>query len=141
VLAVVFCIAALSSLGLPGLNSFVGEFLALLGAFRANITFGVLGTLVVIPAAWYLLRFFQGVMEGPTPQSESGGAGRVRTTVARDLNGLDLAVLVPLLALMVLIGFFPGILPERIEPSVTGSVLLGQHPSQTTPPPLNVTSH
>ncbi|MDE8344157.1 MAG: NADH-quinone oxidoreductase subunit M, partial [Acidocella sp.] len=67
ILATVFAIATLSSLGLPGLNSFAGEFLALLGAFRANIAFGVLGTLVVIPAAWYLLRFFQGVMEGPLP--------------------------------------------------------------------------
>src|SRR5579871_1191645 len=61
-LAVAFLIAALSSLGLPGLNSFAGEFLALLGTFHANMVYGVLGTLVVIPAAWYLLRFFQSVM-------------------------------------------------------------------------------
>ncbi len=139
-LAVVFCIAALSSLGLPGLNSFAGEFLALLGAFRSNIAFGVLGTLVVIPAAWYLLRFFQGVMEGPTPTLTDGvGTARPRTAVARDLNAGDLAVLVPLLALMVLLGFFPGPLPERIEPSVTTSVLVGQQlPSS---PDLPVLTH
>ena len=64
VLATVMFIAVLSSLGLPGLNSFAGEFLAFLGAFRSNVVFGTLGTVVVVPAAWYLIRFFQGVMEG-----------------------------------------------------------------------------
>src|SRR6266567_3616505 len=63
ILATVMLIAVLSSLGLPGLNSFAGEFLALLGAFRNNVIFGTLGTIVIIPAAWYLIRFFQEVME------------------------------------------------------------------------------
>src|SRR5438876_7469577 len=66
ILATVMLIAVLSSLGLPGLNNFAGEFLTLLGVFRANAVFGVLGTLVVIPAAWYLIRFFLEVMEGPS---------------------------------------------------------------------------
>lgn len=126
ILAVVFGIAALSSLGLPGLNSFAGEFLAFLGAFRANPLFGTLGTLVVIPAAWYMLRFFQGVMQGPPaedavasstatgPEQRPGDLGR-----ARDLRAGDLVILVPLLALMVLIGVYPAPLPNRIEPSVT----------------------
>ncbi|HCJ33868.1 MAG TPA: hypothetical protein DHV65_06160, partial [Ktedonobacter sp.] len=65
VLATVMLIAVLSSLGLPGLNNFAGEFLALLGAFRSSALFGFLGTAVVVPAAWYLIRFFLGVMEGP----------------------------------------------------------------------------
>src|SRR5216684_4189186 len=64
ILATVMLIAVLSSLGLPGLNNFAGEFLTLLGVFRANAVFGVLGTLVIIPAAWYLIRFFLEVMEG-----------------------------------------------------------------------------
>ncbi len=63
VLATVFLIVALAALGLPGLNSFAGEFLAFLGTFQANYAIGTLGTLVVIPAAWYMLRFFQGVTE------------------------------------------------------------------------------
>ncbi|HUY75982.1 MAG TPA: NADH-quinone oxidoreductase subunit M, partial [Ktedonobacterales bacterium] len=66
-LATVFLLASLAALGLPGLNSFAGEFLAFLGAFHHDYRFGVLATLVVIPAAWYMLRFFQGVMEGPAP--------------------------------------------------------------------------
>lgn len=137
-LAVVFCVAALSSLGLPGLNSFAGEFLALLGAFRSNITFGVLGTLVVIPAAWYLLRFFQGVMEGPLPPKPAEdpaipAANLPRPAAVRDLNLGELAILAPLLALMVLIGFVPAPLPDRIEPAVTQSVL-----QAIAPPPVAV---
>src|SRR5438876_7312315 len=77
VLATVMLIAVLSSLGLPGLNSFAGEFLALLGAFRSNVIFGTLGTVVVVPAAWYLIRFFQEVMEG------SRQAGRAVTVAER----------------------------------------------------------
>ena len=64
-MATAFLIAALAALGLPGLNSFAGEFLAFLGTFQSSVVFGVLGTLVIVPAAWYMLRFFQGVMFGP----------------------------------------------------------------------------
>ena len=139
ILAVVFCVSALSSLGLPGLNSFAGEFLALLGAFRSNIAFGVLGTLVVIPAAWYLLRFFQGVMEGPlppkpVPDATTPVASQPRPATVRDLNLGEIALLAPLLVLMVVIGFIPGPLPNRIEPAVTQSVLpLVVHPAPNPP--------
>jgi NADH-quinone oxidoreductase subunit M len=143
ILAVVFGIAALSSLGLPGLNSFAGEFLALLGAFRTNIVLGVLGTLVVVPAAWYLLRFFQGVMEGPPPAKVAAPADASAETlprppVARDLGVGDLAILVPLLALMVLIGVFPAPLPDRIEPAVTQNVLVTLHPAPAAIPHLSI---
>ncbi len=126
-LATAFLIAALSALGLPGLNSFAGEFLAFLGAFQANVIFGVLGTLVVIPAAWYMLRFFQGVMAGPpselveTAGAASDGPARARRTRARglaDLRGGELAVLLPLLVLIVALGVAPGALTARMEFSV-----------------------
>ncbi|GHO44391.1 complex I subunit 4 family protein [Ktedonospora formicarum] len=106
VLATVMLIAALSSLGLPGLNSFAGEFLSLLGAFRNNVTLGTLGTLVVVPAAWYMLRFFQGVMTGPSPtlglvaQAERRGA-------LLDIRMGEFLALLPLLALIFYIGFQP----------------------------------
>lgn len=128
VLAVTFCIAALSSLGLPGLNSFTGEFLALLGAFQANAVFGVLGTLVVIPAAWYLLRFFQGVMEGKSTDivaqqgvsgTIAGGmAGKKKNPGVQDISLGEFAVILPLLALIVVIGLIPHPIPDRIEPSL-----------------------
>src|SRR5438067_5025752 len=84
VLATVMLIAVLSSLGLPGLNNFAGEFLILLGAFHSSIRFGLLGTIVVVPAAWYLIRFFLGVMEGPK-QTEGAVAASLRKGTLSDI--------------------------------------------------------
>jgi NADH-quinone oxidoreductase subunit M len=124
ILSIIFCIAALSSLGLPGLNSFAGEFLALLGAFQANMAWGILGTLVVIPAAWYLLRFFQGIMEGIPPQKTNEASGEEKKDSSKislplDLSLGEIVAFIPLIALMILIGLFPSSLPNHIEPSVT----------------------
>jgi NADH-quinone oxidoreductase subunit M len=116
-LAVVFLIAALSALGLPGLNSFAGEFVALLGVFRANVIYGVLGTLVVIPAAWYLLRFFQGIMQGPEPERGPVVAAERKGT-AKDLRVGELVVLLPLLALIFVIGLAPGQFTSAMDRSV-----------------------
>ena len=129
-LSLVFLIAALSSLGLPGLNSFAGEFLALLGAFQANAVYGILGTLVVIPAAWYLLRFFQGVMHGPE-QEHGPVAAAVRKGLALDLAYNELIVLLPLLFLIFYLGLFPGQLTNTIDKSV--HYLPGVHTSNTQP--------
>ncbi|HEV8193905.1 MAG TPA: NADH-quinone oxidoreductase subunit M [Ktedonobacterales bacterium] len=134
-LATVFFIAALAALGLPGLNSFAGEFLAFLGTFRANVLFGTLGTLVVVPAAWYMLRFFQGVMEGSVPTDGQVGAavasasaqgsrqGRTSAVPLTDLRLGEFLVLLPLLALIIYLGIAPGVLTARMESSVSG--LLG----------------
>jgi len=122
VLGTLFLISALASLGLPGLNSFAGEFLAFLGAFRANIAFGTVGTLVVIPAAWYLIRFFQDIMHWPTPTTGPAAALVAKGTAALDATGAELAVLLPLVLLMFYIGFQPAQLVNRMETSV-GTVL------------------
>ncbi|HEX6122762.1 MAG TPA: NADH-quinone oxidoreductase subunit M [Ktedonobacterales bacterium] len=124
-LATVFLIVALAALGLPGLNSFAGEFLAFLGAFHANYAIGALGTLVVIPAAWYMLRFFQGMTEGPEP--EGGPVAAALAPVARAAKGValvdlrwgELLVLLPLLALIFYLGIFPGMVTLRMEQSVS----------------------
>jgi NADH-quinone oxidoreductase subunit M len=137
-LASAFLIAALAALGLPGLSSFAGEFLAFLGAFQSSYVFGILGTLVVIPAAWYMLRFFQGVMEGPptaeiqqhaasaagnaavTTTGEAAGAaatGSIGKTL-RDLGGGEFLVLLTLLALIIALGIIPGAVTSRIQTSV-----------------------
>jgi NADH-quinone oxidoreductase subunit M len=112
-LATAFLIVSLAALGLPGLNSFAGEFLAFLGAFRANWWLGAVATLVVIPAAWYMLRFFQGMMFDPDVKPDATAAS------VRDIGWLDGLILAPLLALIVLLGLFPSILTARIEPSIT----------------------
>jgi len=121
ILATVMLIAALSSLGLPGLNSFAGEFLALLGAFRNNVIFGTLGTLVIVPAAWYLIRFFQDVMEGPR---QTGGAVAVaeRKGLLTDIQLNEFLVLSPLLALIFYIGIQPAPLTFLMEPSVVNTL-------------------
>jgi NADH-quinone oxidoreductase subunit M len=121
VLATVLLIACLSSLGLPGLNSFAGEFLALIGIFQHSIVLGVLATAVVVPAAWYLIRLFLGVMEGPR-MSESHVALLVRKGQFADLRAGEFIVLLPLLALIFFIGFQPNPLTAVMEPSVVNTL-------------------
>ncbi|HET9920854.1 MAG TPA: NADH-quinone oxidoreductase subunit M [Ktedonobacteraceae bacterium] len=121
VLATVLLIATLSSLGLPGLNSFAGEFLALLGILRDNITFGVLATAVVVPAAWYLIRFFLGLMEGPR-RTEGPVASLERKGALTDINFGEFLTLLPLLALIFYIGVQPAPLTFLMEPSVVNTL-------------------
>jgi NADH-quinone oxidoreductase subunit M len=121
VLATVMLIAVLSSLGLPGLNSFAGEFLALLGAFRSSALFGFLGTAVVVPAAWYLIRFFLGVMEGPR-QAEGPVASLERKGKLHDLYFGEFLALSPLLLLIFYIGLQPAPLTYLMEPSVVNTL-------------------
>jgi len=120
-LATAMFVASLSSLGLPGLNSFAGEFLALLGAFRANMTLGILGTLVVIPAAWYMLRFFQGMMWNPR-HKEGIVAATLRKGTLSDLNFSEFWLLAPLMALIFYIGIQPAALTWVLEPSVINTM-------------------
>jgi NADH-quinone oxidoreductase subunit M len=119
ILATVMFIAVLSSLGLPGLNSFAGEFLAFLGAFRNNIVFGTLGTIVVVPAAWYLIRFFQGVMEG---MRNSEAVTVKRRSMSGDISLREFASISPLLLLIFYIGLQPLPLTAILEPSVLSTL-------------------
>ncbi len=143
VLATVFLIVSLAALGLPGLNSFAGEFLAFLGTFRANYVYGALGTVVVIPAAWYMLRFFQGVTEGPAPvsgevaEAVSTDATSARSGAAKlvDLRWSELVVLVPLLVLIVYLGVVPSVLTTRMERSVNALPPLAGTAAHTKPAP------
>src|SRR5205085_1309321 len=102
VFAAIFSVVALSALGLPGLNSFAGEFLILLGAFRSAAAYGVFGTLGVILAAWYMLRLFQGAMHGPA----IADLDRPAHGMARRTN--ELVALLPLVALLGWVGVAPG---------------------------------
>jgi NADH-quinone oxidoreductase subunit M len=91
-------IFALSSLGLPGTNSFIGEFLVLIGAFLLNKTLTAVATLGIILAAVYLLWMVQRIAFG-TPTAKTAGLS--------DLNWCEMATLVPLLLLVFWIGLFP----------------------------------
>jgi NADH-quinone oxidoreductase subunit M len=121
ILATVMLIAVLSSLGLPGLNSFTGEFLALLGAFRNNVIFGTLGTVVIVPAAWYLIRFFQEVMEG-SRQAGKAVAAAERRGILSDIRLGEFLVLSPLLLLIFYIGVQPAPLTFLMEPSIANTL-------------------
>ena len=108
-LAAVFTVVMLSSIGVPGLNGFVGEFLILVGTFATHRWWAVVATAGVILAAVYLLWAYQRVFHGE-PSEENAKV--------RDLNWQEAAVLAPLVALIVLLGVYPKIALDRIEPSV-----------------------
>ena len=103
VYAVFFMIATLASIGLPGLNGFIGEFLILNGSFistlYANKVYAILGATGVILAAVYMLWMYQRVMFGPITNKENDKL--------IDLNAREIGLLVPLVLFMVWIGIRP----------------------------------
>jgi NADH-quinone oxidoreductase subunit M len=108
-LVAAFLIVTLSSIGLPGLNGFVGEFLILLGVFRWNPSMAAFAATGVILSATYMLWMFQRVNYGPVTNDENKGL--------RDLTPREWAVLVPIVALAVLMGVLPNLFLRPIEPS------------------------
>ncbi len=112
IFATIFLIVTLSSIGLPGLNGFVGEFKILLGSFVANAFskwYVVFATSGVILAAVYMLWMYQRVMFG-TPNSTNESLP--------DLNPRELAVLLPILLFIVWIGVYPNTFLKPMEPAV-----------------------
>jgi NADH-quinone oxidoreductase subunit M len=113
VFSVVFLVVMLSSIGLPGLNGFVGEFLILLGAFETSYVAAAVGTIGIILGAVYMLWMFQRVMFGPLkPENQS----------LHDLSRRELAVFVPIVILIVLMGVYPQPFLRRMEPAVQAYV-------------------
>ena len=104
-----FLMATMSSIALPGLNGFVGEFPILIGTFQTTRWAAVAAAFGVIFAALYLLWAYQRMFHG-----EVGGHAATMT----DLNGREIAVVAPLLALMLVIGLYPAPLYERVTPAV-----------------------
>lgn len=105
----VFTVVMLSSVGLPGLNGFVGEFLILLGGFQSARWWTVVAVTGVILAALYLLWAYQRVFHGP---AEGDNATMPELRLSEFLS------IAPLLALIVFLGVYPKPMLERIEPSV-----------------------
>ena len=125
VLSGIFLFVALSSLGLPGLNGFVGEFLILLGTFFAHRWWVIPAAFGIVLAAVYLLWAYQRVFHGPVTHEEN--------RALPDLNVRELAMLAPILALIVMIGVYPKPFLERIEPSAQRLVDVFNNGSVTGP--------
>jgi NADH-quinone oxidoreductase subunit M len=111
VFATIFMIVTFSSVGLPGTNGFVGEFLILVGAFESNLrVFTVFATTGVILAAVYMLWMFQRVMMGKVtnPKNEK----------LKDLSAREVVIMLPLLLFIFWIGFYPNTFFEKMNPSL-----------------------
>jgi NADH-quinone oxidoreductase subunit M len=112
--ATLLVIFALSSLGLPGTNSFVGEFLVLVGTFLWSKVATAFASLGIVLAAVYLLWMIQRVVYGvPSPH---------HLPTLKDLNQRELATLVPLVVLVFWIGLYPNPLVSRVHQSVTNTI-------------------
>src|SRR5712692_2346317 len=109
-LSALFLIVCLSSLGLPGLNGFVGEFLILLGAFQVDRTVAVLATTGIIFSAVYLLWMYQRVFFGVITNEANRRLP--------DLSAREWAILLPILLLIVWIGVYPASFTGMTEASV-----------------------
>ncbi len=109
VMAGVFTVVMMASIGVPGLNGFVSEFLVLAGTFITHRWWAAVAVAGVIVAAIYLLWAYQQVFHGvPRPADEK----------TRDLAWLERLVVAPLIILIVLLGVYPKPVLDRINPSV-----------------------
>ena len=116
-----FLVVAMSSAGLPGLNGFVGEFTIMLGSFDYMPVFAVLAALGVILAAWYLLTAFRKMAQGEitNPQNDASHL--------KDLRFDEILMVLPLVLLFFVIGLFPNLFLDKINPSV--EALLAARPA------------
>ncbi len=109
-LVAAFFIITLASIGLPGLNGFVGEFLILLGAFSWAPRFAAFAASGVILSAVYMLWMFQRVNYGVVTHEENA--------TLPDLSRRELAILVPVVGLTILMGVVPNLFLRPMQPSV-----------------------
>ncbi|MEV5746407.1 NADH-quinone oxidoreductase subunit M [Actinoallomurus sp. NPDC052308] len=108
-LAGTFLVAGLSGLSLPGLSSFVSEFMVLVGTFSRYKVPAVIATVGIILAAIYILWMYQRTMNGPTAEAVKGMS---------DLSKRELIVVAPIVAIIVALGFYPKPVLDVINPSV-----------------------
>ena len=121
IFATIFMIITFSSIGLPGTNGFVGEFLALMGAFQSGLRwYAVIATLGVIFAAVYMLWMFQRVMFGElkNPANQK----------LKDLSAREVVIMLPLLLFVFWIGFYPNTFFDKMNPALVQLIQQVQGP-------------
>jgi NADH-quinone oxidoreductase subunit M len=114
-IAAAFLVATLSSIGLPGLNNFVGEFLVILGSFGADRVLGAIAVSAVVLSAIYMLWAYQRTFQGPEPADE-----RHRGLV--DMVPREIVAVAPVVAAMLVLGVAPNLALDRINPASEGVV-------------------
>jgi NADH-quinone oxidoreductase subunit M len=130
VLAALFLIVALATLAMPGSSNFVGEFLILLGVFKAKLVIAIIAFTGVVMASVYALRLFIRAMHnrvGPRVSS-------------REITVLDGAVLVPLVAVILFLALYPQLALHRSEGSVKAAVASASRSSSPAPSRIAGTS-
>lgn len=110
VFATFFMIVTLSSIGLPGLNGFVGEFLILVGTFKSRILYASIATSGIILAAVYMLWMFQRVMFHEITHEEN--------KTLQDINKREFAILIPIMLFIFWIGIYPNSFLRKMDASV-----------------------
>jgi NADH-quinone oxidoreductase subunit M len=111
IFATVFMIVTLSSIGLPGTNGFVGEFLILIGAFESELRWWtVIASSGVILSAVYMLWMFQRVMFGELSNPKN--------QVLKDLNAREITIMAPLIILIFVMGVYPTPFIDKMNPAI-----------------------
>lgn len=130
IFATIFMIVTLSSIGLPGTNGFVGEFMVLLGAFESEIRwYTVIATSGVILSAVYMLWMFQRVMFGEldNPKNQK----------LLDLNAREIGIMLPLIALIFIMGVYPNPFIEKMQPAINKLIAQTKTSSVTAQLPVD----
>src|SRR4051794_13999163 len=112
-LAGLFLLAGLSALALPGMSTFVSEFLVLVGTFTRHKGLAILGTTGIILAAIYVLYLYQRTFQGTVSE---------KVTKFRDVNAREVAAVAPLLALIIFLGVYPKPVLDVINPAVKATL-------------------
>jgi NADH-quinone oxidoreductase subunit M len=112
VLAALFLIATLALLAMPGSSNFIGEFYILNGIFQTKIVFAFVAAIGIALAAYYALRMYQHAMHNRKPEGIE----------SREVGLLDGAVIGGLVACIVALAFYPGLILHRADNSVTANV-------------------
>jgi NADH-quinone oxidoreductase subunit M len=109
-----FCMVfiSLASVGLPGLNGFVGESLVFFGMFETRMILGILGTAGMILGAWYLITMLRQVFFGELKEPHHDGHE------AQDMTPREIATLAPIMALCLLLGVYPQPILNSVKPDI-----------------------
>jgi NADH-quinone oxidoreductase subunit M len=110
IFAALFLLVCFSSMGVPGLNGFIGELLILIGAFKASVGFGLVATVGLILGAVYLLWMYKRVMYGEITKEEN--------RLLKDMNKREYAYLLPIIVFIIWIGVYPKPFLDKMDISV-----------------------